>query len=61
MPQFCILFYANYTIRAAQRGGAWPNAPPLNTLLAKSYISIKTQKPILCQPKEFVYFYQILR
>ena len=33
MPQFCILFYANYTILATQRGGPWPNAPlytPLN-------------------------------
>ena len=28
MPQFCILFYANYTILATQRGGPWPNAPP---------------------------------
>ena len=28
MPQFCILFYANYTILATQRGGPWPNGPP---------------------------------
>ena len=28
MPQFCTLFYANYTILATQRGGPWPNAPP---------------------------------
>ena len=28
MPQFCILFFANYTILATQRGGPWPNAPP---------------------------------
>ena len=28
MPQFCIPFYANYTILATQRRGAWPNAPP---------------------------------
>ena len=27
MPQFCILFYSNYTILATQRGGPWPNAP----------------------------------
>ena len=33
MPQFCILFYANYTILATQRGRPWPNAPPLNTPL----------------------------
>ena len=33
MPQFCILFNANYTILATQRGGAWPNGPPLNTPL----------------------------
>ena len=25
MPQFCILFYANYTILAVQKGGQWPN------------------------------------
>ena len=32
MPQFCILFYANFTILATQRGGMaqWP---PLNTPL----------------------------
>ena len=28
MLQFCILFYANYTILATQRGGPWPNTPP---------------------------------
>ena len=28
MPQFCILFYANYTILANQRGGHGPMAPP---------------------------------
>ena len=34
MPQFCILFFANYTILATQRGGPWPNAlPPQNTPL----------------------------
>ena len=27
MPQFCILFYANYTILATQRRGPWPNGP----------------------------------
>ena len=27
MSQFCILFYANYTILATQRGGPWPNVP----------------------------------
>ena len=32
MPQFCILFYANYTILATQRGGHGP-VPPLNTPL----------------------------
>ena len=33
MPQFCILFYANYTILATQRG-AMAHCPfPLNTLL----------------------------
>ena len=28
MPQFCILFCANYTILAIQKGGPWPNGPP---------------------------------
>ena len=28
MSQFCILFYANYTILATQRGKPWPNGPP---------------------------------
>ena len=28
MPQFCILFCANYTILATKRWGAWPKAPP---------------------------------
>ena len=28
-PKLCILFYANYTILATQRGGRpWPNGPP---------------------------------
>ena len=34
MPQFCILFYANYTILVTQRGGPWPNDPPLNAEVA---------------------------
>ena len=33
MPQFCILFYANYTILATQRGGGNGPMPPLNTPL----------------------------
>ena len=28
MPQFRILFYANYTILATQRGGAMAKSPP---------------------------------
>ena len=28
MPQFCILFYANYTLLTSQRGGPWHHAPP---------------------------------
>ena len=28
MPQFCIPFYANYTILATQRERPWPNGPP---------------------------------
>ena len=28
MPQFCMLFYAKYTILATQRGGHGPMAPP---------------------------------
>ena len=28
MPQFCILFYANYTILATQRGSHGPMSPP---------------------------------
>ena len=31
MPQFCILFYAKYTILATQRKVHGPMAPPLNT------------------------------
>ena len=27
MPQFCILFYANYTTLATQKRGSWPNGP----------------------------------
>ena len=34
MPQFCILFYANYTILATQRGGHG-QMPPLNTPLLR--------------------------
>ena len=37
MPQFCILFYANYTTLATQKGGPWPNGPPLKTPLALLY------------------------
>ena len=33
MPQFCILFFANYTILATQRGGHGPMLPPQNTPL----------------------------
>ena len=33
MPQFCMLFYANYTIVATQRGGSMAQCPPLNTPL----------------------------
>ena len=33
VPQFCIQFYANYTILATQRGGHGPMPPPLNTPL----------------------------
>ena len=28
MPQFCILFYANYTILSTQRGGTMAQWPP---------------------------------
>ena len=35
MPQFYILFYANYTILATH-GGAWPNGTPLNAPLART-------------------------
>ena len=35
MPEFCILFYANYTILATQRG-AMAKWPPLNTPLISS-------------------------
>ena len=28
MPQFCILFYANYTILTTQRGWPWHHVPP---------------------------------
>ena len=31
MPQFYMLFYANYAVLATQRGGPWHHAPPLNT------------------------------
>ena len=40
MPQFCILFYANYTILATQRG-AMAQCPPLNTPL----YGMEDQKP----------------
>ena len=33
MPQFCMLFYAKYTILANQRGGHGPNPLPRNTPL----------------------------
>ena len=42
MSQFCILFYANYTILATKgEMGAWPNAPPLNTPLITSITKIQ--------------------
>ena len=33
MPQFYVLFYANYTVLASQRGGHGTIDPPLNTPL----------------------------
>ena len=42
MPQFCILFHANYTILATQRGGPWHQAP-LNTPLMRSIENLKLQ------------------
>ena len=37
MPQFCILFYADYTILATQKGGPLAPCPPLNTPLLVAY------------------------
>ena len=48
MPQFCMQFYAKYTILATQRGDHGPMPPPLNTPLAqpdKKKFQIKPQKP----------------
>ena len=39
MPQFCILFYANSTILATQRGGHG-TMPPLNTPLRKIFFHL---------------------
>ena len=36
MPQFCMLFYAKYTILVTQKGGHGPMPPPLNTPLLKT-------------------------
>ena len=44
MLQFCILFYANYTILATQRGEPWHNAPPLNTPLLVLYVHKTVRK-----------------
>ena len=38
MPQFYMLFYANYTILATQREGAMAPWPPLNTPLSVSFV-----------------------
>ena len=41
MPQFRILFYANYTILVTQRGGMVPCPFPLNTPLEVAISSIE--------------------
>ena len=51
MPQFSVLFYANYTILATQRGGMAP-CPPLNTPLPKT----KSTSQARIKPEIFVYF-----
>ena len=58
MPQFCILFYANYTFLAAQRGGGHgPIAPPLNTLLVSglSEMLVRRRLSILLETFEAYY------
>ena len=40
MPQFYVLFYANYTILAIQREEAMTPCPPLNTPLQKSMVFV---------------------
>ena len=40
MPQFCIIFHANHTILATQRGGGMAPCPPLlNTPLLNTFLS----------------------
>ena len=46
MPQFCVLFYANYTILVTQRGGHGTIAPPpLNTPLDLALLDLTSAGP----------------
>ena len=67
MPQFYMLFYANYTILATQRGGAWHHGSPLNTTLPEdthelnyfctSNMSLKDWFPKRNQTREVISFF----
>ena len=43
MPQFCILFYANYTSYRSKGGGAWPNTPPNTPLNVMQQVTFSIQ------------------
>ena len=58
MPQFCILFYANYTILATQRGGGHGPMPPLNTPLITPQVAPVERRWVL--GVKTVYFYDPL-
>ena len=45
MPQFCVVFYANYAILATQRGGPWPNGLPPK--YAPGYVKMTRGKEVL--------------
>ena len=48
MPQFCILFYANYTTLATQNGGPWPNGPPPNYALGFGILQTAKNRSFEC-------------
>ena len=58
MPQFCILFYANYTILATQEGGHGPMAPPPK--YAPESVTSSSQENTRKISKQFLFFGVIL-